>query len=130
MEHQADMVIGSRFIKKEGFQSTGLRRFGIKYFSTMIKVLTGTTVLDVTSGMRMVNRDVMKAFSEDYPVDYPEPESLVSILNKGKKVCEVPVIMRERQGGVSSISPRKSVYYMVKVTLAILMECLRKRRAR
>ena len=129
-EHQADMVIGSRFIKKEGFQSTGLRRFGIKYFSTMIKVLTGTTVLDVTSGMRMVNRDVMKAFSEDYPVDYPEPESLVSILNKGKKVCEVPVIMRERQGGVSSISPRKSVYYMVKVTLAILMECLRKRRAR
>ena len=129
-EYKADMVIGSRFIKKEGFQSTGLRRFGIKYFSIMIRLLTGKTVLDVTSGMRMVNRDVMKIYSEDYPVDYPEPESVVTILNMGKKVCEVPVVMRERQGGVSSISPRKSVYYMVKVTLAILMERLRKRRAR
>jgi len=126
----ADMVIGSRFIKKEGFQSTSLRRFGIKYFSTIIRMMTGKTVLDVTSGMRMVNRDVMKIYSEEYPVDYPEPESLVMILNMGKKVCEVPVIMRERQGGVSSISPRKSIYYMIKVTLAILMERLRKRRAR
>lgn len=126
--NHADMVIGSRFIKKEGFQSTGLRRFGIKYFSVLIYLMTGKTVLDVTSGMRMVNRDVMKIYSEDYPVDYPEPESVVTILNMGKKVCEVPVVMRERQGGVSSISPRKSVYYMVKVTLAILMERLRKRR--
>ena len=92
--------------------------------------MTGKTVLDVTSGMRMVNRDVMKIYSEDYPVDYPEPESVVTILNMGKKVCEIPVIMRERQGGVSSISPKRAVYYMVKVTLAILMERLRKRRVR
>lgn len=88
----------------------------------------GQTVTDPTSGMRMVNRDVMKIYSEDYPVDYPEPESVVTILRMGKKVSEIPVIMRERQGGVSSISPRKAVYYMIKVTLAILMECLRKRR--
>ena len=125
---QADMVIGSRYIKKEGFQSSGIRQFGIRYFSALIKLLTGKRVTDPTSGMRMVNRDVMNIYSEDYPVDYPEPESVVTILRMGKKVSEIPVIMRERQGGVSSISPRKAVYYMIKVTLAILMECLRKRR--
>lgn len=125
---QADMVIGSRYIKKEGFQSSGIRQFGIRYFSALIKLLTGKRVTDPTSGMRMVNRDVMKIYSEDYPVDYPEPESVVTILRMGKRVSEIPVIMRERQGGVSSISPRKAVYYMIKVTLAILMECLRKRR--
>ena len=125
---QADMVIGSRYIKKEGFQSSGIRQFGIRYFSALIKLLTGKRVTDPTSGMRMVNRDVMKIYSEDYPVDYPEPESVVTILRMGKKVSEIPVIMRERQGGVSSISPRKAVFYMIKVTLAILMECLRKRR--
>ena len=127
-EQQADMVIGSRYIKKEGFQSSGIRQFGIRYFSALIKLLTGKRVTDPTSGMRMVNRDVMKIYSEDYPVDYPEPESVVTILRMGKRVSEIPVIMRERQGGVSSISPRKAVYYMIKVTLAILMECLRKRR--
>ncbi|WNV57674.1 glycosyltransferase family 2 protein [Oscillospiraceae bacterium NTUH-002-81] len=127
-EQQADVVIGSRYIKKEGFQSSGIRQFGIRYFSALIKLLTGKRVTDPTSGMRMVNRDVMKIYSEDYPVDYPEPESVVTILRMGKKVSEIPVIMRERQGGVSSISPRKAVYYMIKVTLAILMECLRKRR--
>ena len=127
-EQQADMVIGSRYIKKEGFQSSGIRQFGTRYFSALIKLLTGKRVTDPTSGMRMVNRDVMKIYSEDYPVDYPEPESVVTILRMGKKVSEIPVIMRERQGGVSSISPRKAVYYMIKVTLAILMECLRKRR--
>lgn len=127
-EQQADMVIGSRYIKKEGFQSSGIRQFGIRYFSALIKLLTGKRVTDPTSGMRIVNRDVMKIYSEDYPVDYPEPESVVTILRMGKKVSEIPVIMRERQGGVSSISPRKAVYYMIKVTLAILMECLRKRR--
>ena len=125
---QADMVIGSRYIKKEGFQSSGIRQFGIRYFSALIRLVTGRRVTDPTSGMRMVNRDVMKIYSEDYPVDYPEPESVVTILRMGKKVSEIPVIMRERQGGVSSISPRKAVYYMIKVTLAILMECLRKRR--
>ena len=128
-EQNADMVFGSRFITKEGFQSTGMRRFGIRYFSILIRLMTGKTVLDPTSGMRMVNRSVMKIYSEDYPVDYPEPESVVMILNMGRKVCEVPVIMRKRQGGVSSISPGRSVYYMIKVTLAILMERLRKRRS-
>ncbi|MCC8139637.1 MAG: glycosyltransferase family 2 protein [Lachnospiraceae bacterium] len=122
----SDMVIGSRFIEKEGFQSSGLRRIGIRYFSGLIRLLTGARVSDPTSGMRMVNRDVMTIYANSYPKDYPEPESVVAILRMGKKVTEIPVVMRERREGDSSISGLISVYYMIKVTLAILMECLRK----
>lgn len=122
----SDMIIGSRFINKEGFQSSGTRRIGIKYFMILIQILTGNKITDPTSGLRMVNRSVMKMFAYDYPKDYPEPESVVKVLRKGKKVDEIPVIMKAREGGVSSISPRKSVYYMLKVSLAILIECIRK----
>ena len=124
-EH-ADMVIGSRFINKEGFQSSGERRVGIKYFTMLIKLLTGAKITDPTSGLRMVNREIIEFFAEEYPKDYPEPESVVAILRRKKKVLELPVIMRERSGGVSSISMKKSVYYMIKVSLAILIERIRK----
>ena len=120
-----DMVIGSRFIEKKGFQSSGMRRLGIRYFSILIKLLTGTVITDPTSGLRLVNRKVMKEFSENYPKDYPEPETVVAILCRNCRVKEIPVIMRKRMGGVSSISMNKSVYYMVKVTLAILFEKIR-----
>lgn len=126
LEEDVDMVIGSRFIEKQGFQSTGTRRIGIKYFTILIKLLTGKKITDPTSGLRMVNRDVIRMFAYDYPKDYPEPESVVAILRRGKEVKEVPVIMRERNGGVSSISMKKSVYYMIKVSLAILIEGIRK----
>ena len=125
-EQNLDMVIGSRFIRKEGFQSSGARRIGIKYFTVLIQMLTGQKITDPTSGLRMINRDVMKIFAYDYPKDYPEPESVVAILRRKKKVAELPVIMKAREGGVSSISPKKSVYYMIKVTLAILIEWIRK----
>lgn len=121
----SDMVIGSRFIEREGFQSSGLRRIGIRYFSFLIRLMTGKTVTDPTSGMRMVNRDVMKIYAANYPKDYPEPESVVAILRMGRKVLEVPVVMREREEGTSSIGGLKPVYYMIKVTLAIFMERLR-----
>ena len=124
-EH-ADMVIGSRFINKEGFQSSGARRVGIKYFTMLIKLPTGAKITDPTSGLRMVNREIIEFFAEEYPKDYPEPESVVAILRRKKKVLELPVIMRERSGGVSSISMKKSVYYMIKVSLAILIERIRK----
>ncbi|MBO5450556.1 MAG: glycosyltransferase family 2 protein [Lachnospiraceae bacterium] len=126
IEQNADMLIGSRFLEKEGFQSTGMRRFGIRYFSALIKLLTGQKITDPTSGMRMINRDILAMYSESYPKDYPEPESVVAIMNSGKKVMEYPVIMRKRMEGTSSISPLKSVYYMIKVSLAIFLEMLRK----
>lgn len=122
----SDMVIGSRFINKEGFQSSGARRIGIKYFTILIQALTGKKITDPTSGLRMVNRGIIEIFAYDYPKDYPEPESVVTVLRRRKKVEEIPVIMKAREGGVSSISPKKSVYYMLKVSLAILIECIRK----
>lgn len=125
IKENADMVIGSRFIKNEGFQSTFARRMGIVYFTKMIKSLTGTTITDPTSGFRLVNKDVIALFANDYPRDYPEPESIVALLKRKKKVIEVPVQMKERQGGVSSIRLWNSVYYMIKVSIAILVECSR-----
>lgn len=124
-DENADMVIGSRFIENKGFQSSFIRRVGIKHFNVLIKMLTGKVVTDPTSGMRMVNRDVIKLFSEDYPKDYPEPESVVQIITMGKNVVEVPVVMNERTEGVSSISPLKSIYYMIKVTIAMVIARIR-----
>lgn len=121
-KENADMIIGSRFIENKGFQSTFARRIGITYFTKLIHMLTGITITDPTSGLRMGNRKVIELFAKDYPRDYPEPESIVALLKRGMKIKEVPVMMRERQGGVSSINLKKSVYYMVKVTMAILIE--------
>ena len=122
---QADMVIGSRYIKKEGFQSSGLRRAGIKYFTHLIHLLTRHTVTDPTSGMRMANRRVIEVFANNYPGDYPEPESVVMLLRMKMKIQDYPVVMKERLAGKSSISPMKSIYYMFKVSLAILLERFR-----
>lgn len=122
----ADMVIGSRFITKEGFQSSGVRRAGIKFFTGLIKLLTGNTITDPTSGLRIVDRKLLELFKEDYPKDYPEPESAVTVLSKGFKVKEIPVIMNEREGGVSSISMINGFYYMIKVSIAIFIAKLNK----
>lgn len=116
---QADAVIGSRFVDKEGFQSSRLRRVGIRFLSNLGKLLTGVRVKDITSGYRVVNRRFIEIFAEDYPADYPEPEALVIVAVHGGKIVEYPVIMRERENGESSITLKKSVYYMCKVTLAM-----------
>lgn len=126
VNEKQDMVIGSRFIDKEGFQSSVMRRVGIKYFNILIKILTGKNITDPTSGLRMINRNIIALFAENYPKDYPEPESVVFALKRGMKVKEIPVVMRSRQGGVSSINPKKSIYYMIKVSLAIVLERLRR----
>lgn len=125
-ETGSDMIIGSRFIDKEGFQSSALRRVGIRYFTGLIKLITGKKITDPTSGMRMVNRKLLKEFTDSYPKDYPEPESVVTILRRGYKVNEVPVKMRERNEGKSSISMKNSVYYMIKVSVAIVIAGLKK----
>ena len=126
VNHNLDMVIGSRFIEKKGFQSSYTRRMGIKFFTGLIKLMTGKTITDPTSGLRMFGRNAMGLFAYDYPRDYPEPESVVAILRRNMKVEEIPVVMKAREGGVSSISLKKSVYYMIKVPLAILIERIRK----
>lgn len=118
-ENQADIVIGSRFILKEGFQSSRLRRFGINFLSFIIKLCSGTCVKDVTSGFRAVNKKFIKIYAQEYSQDYPEPEAIIAgAFHKGR-IKEVPVIMHERRSGISSIRSWKSVYYMIKVTIAI-----------
>ena len=118
---EADMAIGSRFIENEGFQSSAMRRMGIKFFTRLIKILTGKRITDPTSGMRMVNRKLIKEFTFSYPKDYPEPESVVTVMCRGYRAKEVPVKMRSRSEGESSISMSKSVYYMIKVSMAIII---------
>lgn len=125
VREQADMVIGSRFIDNKGFQSSGIRRVGIRFFAFLTGVLFGKKISDATSGMRMCNRKVIELFVKEYPRDYPEPESVCRLLREHYKVLEIPVEMRERSAGVSSISMKKSVYYMIKVSLAILIERIR-----
>ncbi|WFB58112.1 glycosyltransferase family 2 protein [Paenibacillus sp. BR1-192] len=124
----ADMVIGSRYINKIGFQSSKLRRLGITYFSKLIFLLTKTKITDPTSGFRACNRKAMSVFATKYyPVDYPEPESIVHLIRSNHNVIEIPVTMKERQEGVSSITTIKSIYYMIKVSLAIFIDVLRGR---
>ena len=122
---KADLVIGSRYIIKEGFQSSLMRRVGIKHFSKIIKLLTKETITDPTSGFRACNKAVIKFFAKNYPSDYPEPETIVTLLRNKLKVVEVPVIMNVRESGVSSINKIKAIYYMIKVTLAIIIDSLR-----
>ena len=126
ISENADMVIGSRFLEKKGFQSSATRRFGIRFFTVLIRVLTGKVITDPTSGYRMVNKRIIGEFAAEYPRDYPEPESVVSVLKRSRNVIEIPVEMRERRGGVSSINMKRSVYYMIKVTIAIIMERVRR----
>jgi glycosyltransferase involved in cell wall biosynthesis len=118
---QADIVIGSRFINKNGFQSTGLRRFGINFLSKLIHLCSGVKIYDVTSGYRAVNRKYIELFAARYAQDYPEPESIIDAAYNKAAILEVPVIMHERKEGVSSINSIRALYYMVKVSLSILL---------
>ena len=118
---EADVVIGSRFIDNQGFQSSASRRAGIHLLSGLIKLCTWKKIKDVTSGFRAVNEKFINIYADDYPSDYPEPEAIVSaVMNRGI-VKEVPVVMRERESGKSSINFTRSLYYMIKVSLAIII---------
>ena len=119
----ADMVIGSRFVDKKSsdFKSTKSRQLGINIISFFIKLVTGKKIYDTTSGFRAVNKDLIKIFSENYPVEYPEPVSTVGVLKNNFKVEEVAVSMNERKSGKSSIHSWKNAYYMINVVLSILI---------
>ncbi len=125
---QADFAVGSRFVdnNKQGFKSTSLRRVGINFFRFLIKSLSGYTPSDPTSGFRAYNRRALKFAIRHYPsFDYPEPEELVLMKKNNFRIKDVFTEMRERQGGVSSISLCRAVYYMFKVGFAIFMVALR-----
>ena len=124
---ESDMVIGSRFIKDiDTFKSTASRRIGINIISFFIKLVTRKKIYDTTSGFRAISKDIIKEFSESYPVEFPEPITTTEMIKKGYKILEIPVEMKERVGGVSSITSWKSFYYMINVPLSILIIGLRR----
>ena len=126
VETGANIVIGSRFLEKEGFQSSFVRRLGINYFHWVNRLMTGLAIYDSTSGFRLFDRKAIEMAAVSYPDEYPEPESLVVFSKAGLKVAEVPVIMAKRQGGQSSIRSFGSLYYCFKVSLAMFFSFIRK----
>lgn len=126
IEGQANMCIGTRYLDKTSseFQSTFMRRLGKNIISFFIKLLCHKKITDPTSGFRAVDKKIIEVFAKNYPTEYPEPESTVKVLVDGYKVVEVPVSMNERTGGTSSINIWKSVDYMIKVNLAVIIDSI------
>ena len=130
IEKGYNLVIGSRFIENEGFQSSFVRRIGINFFYHLIKMLSKKKITDATSGFRLCDKNIIDVFARYYPFDYPEPETLMILLNNGFKISEIPVIMNEREHGKSSINIVNSIYYMIKVTLAIVLASIFKKKVK
>jgi glycosyltransferase involved in cell wall biosynthesis len=126
---ELDMVTGSRFLAADGdgYRSSAPRRMGIRIFSSILSKVVGQRVTDPTSGLRMTGRRGIELFARDYPHDYPEVEAVLLMHHHRLSSMEIPVIMRERMGGVSSINSTRSVYYMVKVLLAVVVGLCRAR---
>ena len=124
---QADVVTGSRYARAgNGYRSSFVRFLGIKLFGAITSCIVHRKISDVTSGFQAVNRRVIEFYSHDYPSDYPEIETIPLLHWAGFHALEVPVSMKERQAGNTSITPIRSIYYVVKVTLALFMGLLRK----
>jgi glycosyltransferase involved in cell wall biosynthesis len=123
---KVDMVIGSRFIGDSGYKSSTMRRVGISIFSQVISMIVRQKITDPTSGFRASNRKAIQLFASNYPQDYPEPEVVILLHQCHLKIGEVPVGMSERYSGESSITKIMSIYYMVKVLLAIFVDCFKK----
>ncbi len=117
----ADVVIGSRFLTDGGFRSTRLRRAGIRYLSWFLRLRCGARVVDTTSGFRAAGRRAIALFARYYPSDYPEPEAIALAKRAGLRLAEVPVRMSERAHGQSSITALRTLYYLVKVSLALVL---------
>lgn len=125
-EGTADLAVGTRFLNQGGYRAPLFRRMGIGVFSLVLSAILGMRMTDTTSGFRAANRKVIAFFSRGYPDDYPEVESLVLVHKRRLRIAEVPAQMRQRVTGKSSITPLRSVYYMVKVLLAVLVDLLKK----
>jgi len=125
-----DLVIGTRYRDATGFRSTALRRLGSAWLRLVLYAVTRLVISDPTSGFRLYGPRALRLFAETYPYDFPEPESLAIARASGLRVAEVAVAMRERQGGRSSISGAAPIYYMLKVTVAVVLAYLRTRTVR
>jgi hypothetical protein len=122
----ADVVVGSRFLDGGGYRSTLIRRAGIRWLSLLLRVLGGVRISDPTSGLRAFRRRAFSLLARVYPDGYPEPESVLLLARAGLRLAEVPVRMRFRDSGQSSLGAWSALYYPVKVSFALLVEALRR----
>jgi len=126
LDGRADLVVGTRFVRGGGYRGTRLRRVGIRLFAAVVSLLVRQRVSDTTSGFRAVNRKALRLFAAEYPHDYPEVESIVLLSRHGLRMLEVPVQMRVRETGNSSITALRATYYMIKVLLALFIGLFRR----
>jgi glycosyltransferase involved in cell wall biosynthesis len=124
LDDAADMVIGTRFAGPRTYRAPIGRSIGIRLFAALVSLRVRQRMTDTTSGFRAVNRRGIRVFAGDYPHDYPEVETVVTASRGGLRICEVPVAMRLRSAGRSSITNVGSAYYMVKVLLALFIGLL------
>jgi hypothetical protein len=124
---EVDVAVGSRFIGAAGYRSSRSRRIGIRLLAWCVSALTRQRITDPTSGFQAANRLGIRLFAADYPHDYPEAEATVMVFKHRLRLKEVPVAMRARETGSSSITTVRSVYYMVKVLLAIFVALFRRK---
>jgi glycosyltransferase involved in cell wall biosynthesis len=126
LEGRADMVVGTRFTGEQVYKAPFVRRVGMRIFARAVSLIVGQRVTDTTSGFRAVNRRGIGLFAVDYPHDYPEVEATVLVHRHKLRMVEVPVTMRVRASGSSSITALRSIYYMVKVSLALVVGLFRR----
>jgi hypothetical protein len=123
---EADIAVGSRFAGGDGYRSSATRRVGIRLLATVVSAIARQRVTDTTSGFQALNRRALELFAADYPHDYPEVEGMVMTIKHRLRLVEVPVEMREREHGRSSITTLRSVYYMAKVLVALFVGLFRR----
>jgi glycosyltransferase involved in cell wall biosynthesis len=123
---RADLVVGTRFATGGGYRGTPMRRVGIRLFAGIVSLIVRQRVSDTTSGFRAVNGRALRLFAAEYPHDYPEVESIVLLSRHGLRMLEVPVQMRVRESGASSITALRAAYYMIKVLLALFIGLFRR----
>jgi len=126
LDDEADLVVGSRFLgENTGYRQTSVRKFGAWLLRALIRGLSGQYMSDCTSGFRAANRRVIRAFAHWYPEDYPEPEVVLLLKRAGYRIAEIPVKMRHRRTGRSSISLMRGVFYMIKVSVCLVLDLAR-----
>lgn len=130
MRGECDLVVGSRYLNQGSYRGTAGRRAGTAFFSRILSLMLRQKLTDATSGFRAINRKLIEHFAQDYPRDYPEVEVLLLAHRAHCRVKEIPVVMHKRAGGSSSINTFRSVYYMVKVLLALMVVATRERTPR
>ena len=127
LQNGNDLTLGSRFLGGSEYRASMMRGVGIAILSRVISLLIRQRVTDPTSGFRASSRRAIRLFALDYPQDYPEPEVLVLLSRNGLKIEEVPVKIEQRSYGESSITNIRAIYYMIKVLLAIFVDCFKKK---